>query len=67
MQTIAWVKLTPETSFYCYEQYVFKKKKLKEYFVYTIWENEVLMFNTVSEYEFIEVAEKILNTVLINL
>jgi hypothetical protein len=60
MPAIAWVKLTPETSFYCHDQYVFKKKKLKGYYVYTVWENEVLKFNTVSEYEFMELVQNIL-------
>lgn len=61
MFQIDWLKLNPETYYYCMDQYVFKKKKLKDYYVYTIWESEVLRFNTVNEYVFNKLAGKILN------
>ena len=61
MFSIAWLRLSQESLYYCHDQYVFKKRKLKDYYVYTIWENEVLRFNTVNEYLFNKIANKILN------
>ena len=66
MLEINWVALSPETLYYCHEKYILKKRKIKSYFVYTIWENNIMMLNTYNEYEFICVACKIINNMQFN-
>jgi hypothetical protein len=54
-----WTQLNAETSYYLHNQYLLKKKKIKGYFVYTVWDNNVLKYNSYNEYQFLQLAWKI--------
>src|ERR1700709_2005590 len=66
MFEIKWVPLSPETLYYCHNQFVLKKRKVKSYFVYTVWEHNIMVFITYNEYQFLQIARKILNNLRIN-
>ena len=66
MQEINWVQLQPESFYYLHQQYLFKKRKVNSYFVYTIWQEEELKLNTYNEYQFSRIAYKIFHGLNIN-
>ena len=60
MFEIDWKKLGPDTHYYAHDKYVFKRRKVKEYFVYSIWENNEMMFNTYNQWDFLRRAKSIM-------
>ena len=61
MPEMKWATLNDLTSYYLHNQFLMLKRKLKGYFVYTIWQNNELKCNTYNEYQFLQLAKKILN------
>ena len=61
MFEINWKKLSPESWYYQHGNYVFKKRKVKDYFVYHIWHGEILYFNTSMYFDFIKKAKHIVD------
>ena len=59
MFEIDWKKLGPDTHYYTHGNYIFKRRKVKEYFVYSIWENNEMMFNTYNQWDFLRRAKAI--------
>ena len=66
MSAIEWKALNAETSYCQYREYLLKKRRLKGYFVYTVWWNDVLMHTCYNDFQFTELANKILNNDLIS-
>ena len=57
MFEIQWERLNPDSFYYNHGNFVFKKRKVKDYYVYHIWKGEELLFNTYNQYEFLRKAK----------
>ena len=61
MFEIKWQRLNAESDRFQYGKYTFKRRKLKDYTVYSIWEGDEMKYSSRIEYRFLAVAYEVVN------
>ena len=67
MSLINWAVLNPDTSYYLHNQYLLFRRRLKGYFVYTIWRDNVMVYNSYNEYQFLQISSGIIKDELLEI
>ena len=60
MAQISWMVLNTETSYFLHNHFLLFRRQLKGYFVYTIWFDNKMLYNSYNEYQFSQIAELII-------